>query len=377
MNQKTKKTKSTEPITVAILGLGRAGWDIHIAQLKDDPRFRLIEVADADPQRRAEAVEKLGVTAYASRDEMLKKGHAELVVVATPTPFHEEDALAVCRARRHCILEKPLGLTYRGCRKVVESFAKAGLRLFVHHQHPLGDEHVFLRRLLKSKLLGEVFEIRFNWANYARRNDWQTLLKNGGGIWANHGTHALSSMLELLDAPVVELVGSRKHVKDAGDADDHSHFLLRAANGRLGDLFLTTCCAADLPRFIVLGSAGTATAMGRDKVCLKFYNPATAPKIKVCEGAAPGRAYGFPDALEWKEEIRDLKPTEKNPSFQDGVAATLRGKASPAITAESALEVMRVLEWAATGKNPVSAKKTPPKTKPRAPRTSKNNLGAD
>lgn len=343
---------NTDPITVGILGLGRAGWDIHIEALKKHPRFRVTEVADPDPVRRAEAVEKLGVTAFASRDELLASGTAELVVVATPTTNHEEDALAVCRARRHCIVEKPVALTHAGFKRIAEAFLQAGRRLFPHHQFTFSAEHRFLKQLMAEGLLGNIFEIRFNWAGYARRNDWQTLKKNGGGIWNNHGAHALSSLLDLLGAPIRTLGGGAVHVKDAGDADDHAHFLLGAANARLGDLFLTSSCAATLPRFMILGSTGSATASDGGAL-LKYYDPASAPAIEAQEGAVAGRVYGFSDHLEWREETRALSPAGSAATFQDNVAEVLRDGAPQAVTPESALEVMRLLEWGTTGKDPL------------------------
>lgn len=342
----------TSPIPVGVLGLGRAGWNIHVNQLKSDPRFRVVEVADPDPERRAEAEKELGCRAFTSRDELLSQGTSSLVVVATPNTCHEADALAVVGTGRDCVLEKPVATSYAGASRVVRAFAEAGRRVFPHHQHLFSSEHQVLRALLESGKLGEVFEIRYHWVSFGRRNDWQTLRKNGGGHYNNHGPHALSTMLNLLDAPLVSLTGEARHIKDAGDADDHAAFVLRAANGRTGVLMLSTSCAAPMPKFVVLGSAGTAWAAEEPgKMHVKFFDPTAAPLLEVRDGAAAGRTYGSGETLPWQEEILDLADKPAG-CFYDNVAAVFLDGADPIVSAQSAVEVVRALEWGMTGKDP-------------------------
>ena len=346
---------NTKPLPVGVLGLGRAGWNIHVNQLKNNPLFRVVEVAEPDPARRAEAEKELGCRAFASRDELLEKGTSSLVVVATPNTCHEEDAIAVARSGRDCVLEKPVATSYDGAVRVVEAFAGAGRRVFPHHQHLLSPEHQVLRSLIGSGKLGEVFEVRYHWVYFARRNDWQTLKKNGGGHYNNHGPHALSTMLDLLGAPLVSLSGEARHIKDAGDADDHASFILKAANGRSGVLMLSTCCAAPMPKFLLLGSAGTAWADSEPgKVRVKFFDPTAVPPLEVRDGAAAGRAYGSGENLPWQEEVIDLAETPEL-SFYDNVAAVLMNGAEPVVSSQSAVEVARALDWGSSGNDPRKA----------------------
>lgn len=263
---------NNQTINIGILGLGRAGWDIHVSQLRNHPRFRITDVVDPDPARRSQATQDLGCTGHATLEDMLSHGQAQAIVVATPNTMHERDALMVLEAGKHCVVEKPVSLSYQGAFDVARKADELGLHLFAHHQLLFANEFRFLRGIIDSDILGEIFEIRFSWVSYSRRNDWQTLKANGGGLFNNHSPHALSLMLNLLDSPVEDLSGSLSHIKDAGDADDHAHILLRAANGRTGDVFLSTTCALPQPRFTLLGKNGTAMAIENGKVKLRYYN---------------------------------------------------------------------------------------------------------
>lgn len=242
---------------------------------------------------------------------------------------------------------------------MVRAFAEHGRQIFPHHQHLFFPEHQILRELLESGRLGEVFEIRYHWVYFARRNDWQTLRKNGGGHYNNHGPHALSTMLDLLGAPLVSLLGEARHVKDAGDADDHASFLLKAANGRSGVLMLSTCCAVPLPKFVLLGSAGSAWPHEEPgKIRVKYFDPSSVSSLEVRDGAAAGRAYGSGETLPWQEEVIDLagKPSL---AFYDNVAAVLLDGAAPVVSAQSAVEVARALEWGLLGRDPAQGRDVP------------------
>ena len=50
-------------------------------------------------------------------------------------------------------------------------------------------------------LFGEVFEVRMRELRFARRFDWQTLSRFGGGLINNAGSHYLDLGMQLLGAP--------------------------------------------------------------------------------------------------------------------------------------------------------------------------------
>lgn len=349
-----KNMMSSKPITVGVLGLGRSGWNIHVEALKGRSDFAVTAVADPDPERCDQAEKELECRSFGSRDELLREGDCEVIVVATPNTLHEVDSIAVAESGRHCVLEKPIAGNWAGASQVVKAFQKNGRHVFPHHQQLFSSEHLFLCDLVDSGKLGEIFEIRYHWVNYARRNDWQTLRKNGGGLYTNHGAHALSTMLDLLGAPISALQGVTRHIKDAGDADDHVAFVLEAANGRRGVLMLSSCCVAPMPRFVVLGSAGSAwREADSEQVKVKFYDASKVAPLEVREGAAAGRSYGTGETLPWQEEVLELSAYPKA-RFYDNVAAVLRGDAEPVVTGESAIQVARVLEWGGTGRDPAA-----------------------
>src|SRR5688500_19522348 len=82
-----------EPVRYAVVGLGRAGWGIHVHQLRGRADARIVAVVDPVEERRNEAVAEFSCEADASLAKMLKQ-HADNVdgiVIAPSSADHGRD----------------------------------------------------------------------------------------------------------------------------------------------------------------------------------------------------------------------------------------------------------------------------------------------
>lgn len=330
-------------ISTAIVGLGRAGWKLHLEPMLKNGGFRIVEVADPLQERCLEAEALTGCRTFASIDELLSEGSAELVVVATPSATHYEDALKVLNAGRHCVLEKPIAMTSREADEIVALAQARNLRVFVHHAHLHRKEFHHLMAVVKSGMLGPIFHVRSFWGNYARRWDWQTLRKNGGGQLKNTCPHPLSVILPLLDSPVVSVSADLRNIKDAGDAEDHVQLFMKTESGTTVDLVVSSAIALGMPRWMLCGKYGTVTSDGKVSRA-RFYDSSKVPPLTALDGAAPGREY-LKEELPWQEKELPVEPAPV-PSFHQNVYDVLTGGASQVVTPESAAEVVRVSELA-------------------------------
>ena len=337
------------PISVGVVGLGRAGWNIHVEQLRSHKAFRIVALADPDKKRVRGGSDELGCASFADLKSLLKGSDAELVVVATPSRAHAPDSIAVMKAGRHVIVEKPMAMNLAQADQMIRSSRACRRKLFVHQQYRFNQIMVQLQQVIASGILGRVFHIRANWVGFSRRNDWQTLRRHGGGVLNNTCPHAIDMAMQLLGAKVTAVMGDLQQIKDAGDAEDHVKVFMRGANGCTVDLEVSTCCAATLPAWMVLGSCGTLVSDG-EETTVKYYDPRKVPKLKVVEGPAPGRQYGIAgDKLPWRQKQLKVSKTRVAAGFYDNIAAVLRKNAKMAITPESVREVIRVIALARKG----------------------------
>ncbi len=339
------------PIRVGIVGLGRSGWDIHARELKGRKDFKVAAVADPLPERRAEAQRELGCWAYPDLKAMLKGATLDLVVVASKSVDHGPHTLAALAAGCHVVCEKPMAMGAAEAAAMIAAAKRAGRKLFVHQNYRFNDEYRHLREMLDGGRLGRVFQISARWSGYARRNDWQTLRKNGGGVLNNTGPHLVDMALDFLDAPVADVWGDLQHIKDAGDCEDHVKVLLRGTNGRVCDLELSTATASPAVKWTILGSTGSLVSDGTTST-LRWYDPAKVPRLVLHTGAAPNRRYGVDgkgETLPWQEEQRPAKPVKPGGGFYDNVADVLLRKGRMVVTPEQAREIMRTIDRAKRG----------------------------
>ena len=330
------------PITVAVVGLGRAGWDIHVARMRDCPRFRLVAVADTDPDRRQQTVTELGCEAFADYRELLRRSEAEVVVVASYTDSHAPIALAALSSDRHVIVDKPMATTLSQGRKMVAAADKGGKRLFVHHNTRFYPDSRHVLDVVRDGRIGEVFAVRIRLLSFDRRNDWQTLRAHGGGLLSNWGSHYVDMALQLLSSPVKELFCDLKLVSDAGDAEDHVKVILRAENGRVVDLEISTACAFEEPKWTLLGTHGTLMSDGTTSTIRRF-DPRKLTPMQVYDGPAPGRIYASDPTIPW--ETQQVPSVGKSVGdLYDNVWDVLRRGKPMIVTPEEALEVLRVIE---------------------------------
>ncbi len=331
------------PITVGIVGLGRAGWRLHFEPLLKIGEFKIVAVADPLSERAREAADKTGCKTFANIDELLSGSDAQVVVVATPSATHYSDVKKVLEAGRHCIAEKPLAYTAAEAGELVSLARERGLGLFINHAHLHGPIFYHLKQVIESGEIGDLFTLRVCWGGYARRWDWQTLKKNGGGQLNNTCPHAFSIVLPLLGSRVKSVFADLRHIKDAGDAEDHVHVVLKAESGVTADIVVSSALALAGPRYLVCGTRGALMTDG-SKGTIRFYNADDAPPLTLLDGAAPGRQY-LQETLPWQE--REILASEQAPvpPLHQNVLDVLTGKvAEPIVTPESAAEVVRVTE---------------------------------
>ena len=330
-------------LKVAIAGLGRAGWSIHFNRLKDAPNFQLAAVIDPLPERLDEAAALSGCRTYRTHGAFWKKERPDILVVATPTRFHERHARRALKEGCHVILEKPMTTTLRSADRIIDEAARHDRRVLVFQPHRLAAETQTLKGILDSGILGPVYLIRRSLTRYVRRNDWQSLRKHGGGMLNNYGAHYVDQLLYVSDGtPVVDVQCNLWAVATRGDADDVVKVWLRTRRNQLLDLEINQAAALPLPPWHVCGRYGTLI-QSEDAFQIRYYDPDQAPELEVFEGAAPGRSYDNRDRLPWREKTVAIRP-ETQLDFYANIYQTIARNAEPHIKTHESRELIRVIE---------------------------------
>ncbi|MHB8996790.1 MAG: Gfo/Idh/MocA family protein [Armatimonadota bacterium] len=330
------------PIKVAVVGLGRSGYGIHIKRLRGDDRFQIAAVTDWIPARCKEVQKEFGSEIFPDVESLLKGADAEAVIVASYSNTHAPISIAALKSGRAALCEKPIADSVADAKKMLATAEKTGQKLLVHHNYRFFPETRYLLDVIKSGRIGKVFEIRMRALGFGRRYDWQTLRKFHGGVLNNTCPHFIDIGLQLLGSPVKDTFCDLKQIASYGDVEDHVKVLLRAENGRVYDMEVSSVCKFPEPKWTLLGSNGTLISDG-SKAKIAWFDPKKAGKYSVMEKPTPDRSYVSDEKLPWQEEeVPAVGPSIGD--YYDNVYAVLREGKKMVVKPEESLEVVRVTQ---------------------------------
>lgn len=334
----------TNPIRLGIIGLGRAGWNMHCRELEGrEKKFRIVAGCDPIKPRRDLLAEKYGAKVYKTADELIRDPDVEMVDVANRQEDHVPDALKALKAGKYVFLEKPIAVSYKEALKL--KAAKNKRKLFIRHNRRFESAFQHIREIIASGVLGDVYEIKLRRNSFQRRDDWQTLKKCSGGQLLNWGPHLVDHGLQFLESPLAELWSHLKCVAAAGDAEDHLKIIMVGKTGRLVDIEISGGAALSEPVYIVLGSKGALTSDDQS-IHLKYLDPKKKLKPRKSKvGTPPTGGFGSTDDLRWIEKDIKVNPQArcKMDDIWDHLYAAVREKKTFPITLGQSLEVMRVI----------------------------------
>jgi predicted dehydrogenase len=119
------------PLRIAIIGFGKIAVDQHVPAIAANPRLEL--VAASSPRIK----EQDGLATYRDHRAMLAAEKLDAVAICTPPALRYEIARDCIDAGKHCLLEKPPGITLGEVAVLERMAAERGLSLFTtwHAQH--------------------------------------------------------------------------------------------------------------------------------------------------------------------------------------------------------------------------------------------------
>ena len=309
-------------IKVGVVGLGRAGRFMHIPELAQFPeKFQVVAGADWAEERRNDLPENLShLRIYPSLEELLTDPEVEMVTIATRSEYHTKQALQVLEAGKIAVVDKPVAVSVAEAEELVAASKRYPGKLFLRFNRRFEPIFNQVRDIIREGILGNISTVKlYRHTGFVRRKDWQTLAEFHGGMLNNWGPHLIDQALQLLESPVADLWCDLRHMLAAGDAEDQIKLLLRAENGRVADIEISSCVALSANWYEVWGDRGTLMVPAEaPELKLRYLDPEQKlPPIEAVRGLFP-LSYGNPaEKLHFIEESRPVARS-KGHTFQRG-----------------------------------------------------------
>ena len=329
-------------LRIGVAGLGRIGWRFHCKNLAAHSEFELVAVADTDPARVEEARDTYGCNGYRDFTRMLDANTLDAVVIATPTHLHEAMTLSAFERGLHVLLEKPMALDYSQSKHLVEQAEASDLVLTVYQPHRLNCYFQHLKTLIDSGRIGRLTRVQRGSFSYSRRNDWQSLLKYGGGMLSNYGAHFLDQILQLVGYDITRVCCHLQRVASLGDADDVVDVVLETGAGVIGQLLISQASVIRPYEFVVWGTQG-GIELSSNQFTIRSFDADALPDKSV-DPSLGSRDRKYPsDAMEIEEETVPVDQRFGIDVFAN-FAAAVRGEAALAVPPRETLALMEILD---------------------------------
>ena len=142
------------PLNVALVGCGIFG-EVHASTYADFDGSRLLAVCDIDEDRAKAFADKFGGRACTSVDEIAADPDIQAVSVATPDFAHREVCLALLRAGKHLLVEKPLATNVADAQAIVDAADEAGVTAMVDFHNRYNPAFTPVKQRLVAGELGD------------------------------------------------------------------------------------------------------------------------------------------------------------------------------------------------------------------------------
>jgi UDP-N-acetyl-2-amino-2-deoxyglucuronate dehydrogenase len=322
-------------IRFALVGCGRISANHFDALDRHAERAELVGVCDIDPAALARATERTGAPGFESLEQLLAGCDADVVILATPSGLHAEQAIAVAAARRHVMTEKPMATRWRDGKRMVAACDQAGVNLFVVKQNRRNATLQLVKRAVSEGRFGRIFMVNINvfWSrpqSYYDSAPWRGTWEFDGGAFMNQASHYVD-LLDWLIGPVESVQAYTETLARNIEVEDTGVVSVRWRTGALGSMNVTMLT---YPRnfegsITILGERGTVRVGGVAVNRIDHWEFADAhpDDARVQEASYETTSvYGF-----------------GHPAYYDNVIAALRGEAEPETDGREGLHSLEIL----------------------------------
>jgi glucose-fructose oxidoreductase len=315
--------QSPRKIRYAVVGLG------HIAQVAVLPAFahakknsQLGALVSDDPQKLKTLSRRYKVDHVFSYDEYsdcLRSGAVDAVYIALPNHLHAEFTIRAARAGIHVLCEKPMAVTEKECRAMIQAAEKNRIKLMIAYRLHFEQANMTAVKLVRSGKIGVPRFFSSSFSMQVRPDNIRTDREKGGGTLYDIGIYCINAARYLFGAEPTEVFAySSANKKDPRfkEIDEMTSAVMRFADGRLA-VFTSSFGAGDVASYQVVGTKGDV----RLEQAYEYVYPIdlyTTIKGKTRKRTFPKRDQFAPELIYFSDCI--LKNKAPEPSGTEGIA---------------------------------------------------------
>jgi predicted dehydrogenase len=195
-------------LKVGVVGLSRGS--VYARLFNTYPRTQVTAICDIDRGALEKYRSELGLNStqcFDNYDEFIKKADVDIVVVATPIPYHAEQTIKAMEAGKHVLCEVVMADNVKDCERIVRTARKTGMKYMMAENYCYFHYIQEWKKLIGEGALGKIFYAEAEYVHQVIRDSTKT------SWWVNvpplyYISHSLGPLLMLLDDRVAKATAS-------------------------------------------------------------------------------------------------------------------------------------------------------------------------
>jgi predicted dehydrogenase len=264
------------PIRTTDLGVGVVGYGpfgamgyLHGLAANETDGLALVAAADSVAQRLVAArADFPDLVSHDSADSLASDPAVDIAIIATPPVLHAELAVALLRAGKHVVIEKPMCLRREDADTIIRTAAEHDRVVTVHQSRRWDRDWLALRHVIDSGEIGEVFNAETFVGGFEHPcRAWHSEESISGGAIYDWGSHHVDWILQLFgSSPARVLCSTHTRVWHDTTNVDQLSLWMQWDDGREATFRQSDICAIRRPKFHVEGTSGTIEGQYRPLV---------------------------------------------------------------------------------------------------------------
>lgn len=221
---------------VGVIGLGGIAQLVHLPILSKMDNVEIVGIAEINKNRLKLIGDKFSISnRYNNYLEMIESQNPEAVIIATPTNTHTGIALDCIKAKKHILIEKPIGINLKEAKEIYSSANKNKIIAMVGMNLRFRPDAMLMKSLVNSGELGDLFYIKCGWLRKQSSEQKWFINKNqsGGGVIIDLGIVILDLALWMFGDVKPISVSVQKYNHLTKDVEDSAVGFVRFENDKV------------------------------------------------------------------------------------------------------------------------------------------------
>lgn len=242
----------------AVAGCGKFSESIFIPTLLQLKRSVLKSIYSSDLSRAKEIANKFNVLSYLDNYQQFLLQDFDILYIGSANNDHHWQVIEAAKAGKHILCEKPLALTAKQAKEMVEVCKENNVFLSVNYVHRFHPLCVKAKEIIDNSMIGSIVSIStsFN-IDYEPNDNFRfDIQQSGGGAFRDLGTHMID-LLRYFGGEIKDIKGFIDNVVYKSEVDDFASAVVKFEKGGYGFINVSYNSKHAFNRIEIIGSHGS------------------------------------------------------------------------------------------------------------------------